>query len=334
MVKVADVDTASPSRREVLLHIGLPKTGSTAIQNWARANRVALAAEGIFVLPPVMEAHRLAVECITNERRLRAPDIANICSLAYEDALVALIQGASAPGVRLSFVSSEYFFPGDPQRAAAMFRNAGLTVTKVLCFVRRQDDLLASGYNQDVKGLGHAKPFVAPGYLRMYDWGALREDWQAAFPEARIVLRNFDHQRKRGTLIGALASDMGATSSHQQPATLTTNESLCAELLEIVRTANAAGVAGIFELAVEAQESGLTGIPFAFDPTVREALLAAYAASNALIAEGDPHGEFADFALGGGARRGADLTGNFPAEFAVRFMGWLAARGAKDARTN
>lgn len=310
----------------VVLHIGLPKTGSTALQNWARANSGRLATEGIFVLPTVMEAHRLAVECITNEMRLQAPDILNIKSLSFDAARRALIDGASREGVGASVVSSEYFFVADPARVAAMFTGMGVSVARVVCFVRRQDDLLASGYNQDIKALGYARAFVPPAYLRIYDWGALREDWQRAFPAAEIVLHNFDHHRMHDTLIDQFARDIGAASTHQVPATRTTNESLCAELLEIVRVANAAGLPEIARLAVAAQDAGLTGTPFAFAESVRQAILESYREANARIAAADPQGEFADFARDAGARHGADMTGVFPAEFALKLMAWQMSK--------
>ena len=180
-VVASGLGETAPERRakgmeNVVLHIGLPKTGTTAIQNWTHANRNSLAAEGIFALPTILEAQRLAVECITDEARLQAPDILHSKSLSFDVARRTLIEGASREGVRASVVSSEYFFIADPTRVAAMFAGIGVGVSRVVCFVRRQDDLLASGYNQDIKGLGYALAFVPPAYLRIYDWGALRED--------------------------------------------------------------------------------------------------------------------------------------------------------------
>lgn len=332
MVSDASETRAAPRASgvdNIVLHIGLPKTGSTALQNWARANSNPLATEGIFVLPTVLEAHRLAVECITNEKRLQAPDILNIKSLSFDAARRALIEGASREGVRASVVSSEYFFVADPARVAAMFAGMGVGVSRVVCFVRRQDDLLASGYNQDIKALGHARAFVPPpAYLRIYDWCALREDWQRAFPGADIVLNNFDHHRMHDTLIDVFARNIGATSTHQVPALRQANESLCAELLEIVRVANAAGLFEIARLAVAAQDAGLTGTPFAFAEPVRQAILESYRESNTRIAAADPQGEFADFACDARARHGADMTGVFPVEFALKLMAWqMSNRG-------
>ncbi|MCG3169688.1 MAG: hypothetical protein CALGDGBN_01211 [Pseudomonadales bacterium] len=310
----------------VVLHIGLPKTGSTAVQNWGRANRRALAADGVFVLPAVMEAHRLAVECIDDEKRLQSQDVANIRALPFAAASEALLAGLKGAGVRSACVSSEYFYLAEPARVAELFAGLGVPVARVLCFVRRQDDLMASGYNQDVKGMGSSRPFVAPGYRRGYDWCALRDDWQAAFPAAHIVLHNFDFHRARGTLVDVYARAIGAGSVHAAPKTDNTNESLGAELLEIVRVANAEGLPQLARLAVEAQQGGLGGTPFAFAAPLRRAILEAYAESNARLAEDDPDGEFADFASAGRAREGIDLTGIFPERFALRFMAWLGER--------
>lgn len=321
-------ETSVPDMRRngldnVVLHIGQPKTGTTLLQNWALANSAALASEGIFVLPSELEAHRLAVNCITESSRLQMPDIPPIHALPFDSACGTLLEGASRVGVHTTLVSSEYFSIVDPSDVATMFAGMGVSVTRVICFVRRQDDLLASGYNQDVKALGYSAPFCPPTtWLRAYDWSSLRDDWQRAFPKAQIILRNFDHHRNHGTLVEAFVQDIGATSTYELPAIPTVNERLCAELLDIVRRANAAGLPEIAHLAIKAQASGLMGTPFALSERERRSILRLYRASNSRLAKEDPRGEFGDFAHDRDKHPGLNMTGTFPAEFALKLLAW------------
>lgn len=311
----------------VILHIGLPKTGTTTLQNWSQLNSAALAAEGIFALPNILEGCRLAAQCITNPKRLEQPDIPHIKSLPFDHARRALIEGASREGVHTSMVTSEYFFVADPVQVAKMFAEMDLKVTRVICFVRRQDDLLASGYNQDVKALGRADIYSPPSvYTPHYDWCIVRKNWQHVFPNAEITLHNFDYHRQHGTLIDIFARDIGASSTYKLPNSPTTNESLSAELLEIVRAANAIGLPQIAKLATAAQDAGLVGTPFALNDIDRQTILNNYRDSNARLATEDPLGEFVDFARDADARPGINLTGSFPVEFALKLMAWQINR--------
>lgn len=306
----------------VILHIGLPKTGTTTLQFWARDNDNALAAEGIFVFP-LQKCHRLAVECITDEDRLNISDIPPLKSIPFETARNTLIDGASSPAIHTTVVSSEYFSITDPSRVAEIFSEIGVNISRIICFIRRQDDFVVSGYNQSVKGTGNSDILSLPkNYLPMFDWIAMKATWQRVFPKADIVLHNFDHHRENGTLIEVFSRDIGASSTHTLPKTKTTNDSLCAELLEIVRVANAIGLPEIARLAIAAQEGGLTGTPFGPAESERQSMLANYRDSNARLAAENPSDEFADFARGADSRPGINLTGSFPVEFALKLMAW------------
>lgn len=223
-------ETAVPDMRRnmrgldnVVLHIGQPKTGTTLLQNWALANGAALASEGIFVLPSELDAHRLAVNCVTESSRLQMPDIPPIQTLPFDSACRTLLEGASRTGVHTALVSSEYFSIVDPSDAATMFAGMGTSVTRVICFVRR---------------------------------------------------------------------------------------------------ANAAGLPEIAHLAIKAQASGLTGTRFAFSERERRSILQLYRSSNSRLAKEDPSGEFGNFAHARDNNPGLNMTGTFPAEFALKLLAW------------
>lgn len=126
------------TRRELHMHVGLPKTGTSSIQAALPLNRDAFAAAG-FTLAPMMESFGAHHELYLLEER-EGPE-----------ALATFLEGVG--GERL-LISSEYFsrMLRDPARLAALA--AALRPrfnVKIHALVRRQDMQKESGYAQTVK---------------------------------------------------------------------------------------------------------------------------------------------------------------------------------------
>jgi hypothetical protein len=308
---------------DIILHIGLPKTATSSIQNWAVEKSGYLERHGLHVLPTVMSAHRIAAEFVKDPQRALDADVLAIqAALPLEEVEKELAIAAAKETVTTSFVSSEYFYIANNKLVAAFFERLDLPVTKVIAFVRRQDLLASSGYNQDVKAMKFSEPYEVGEYRPDYDYGALAESWRDAFPQAKIELRNFDKLAEMKSVIGQIASDIGQPNACDpaDEVCFRANDALCAELLEIVRKANAAGKFEISDLAVRAQQAGFAGNPFLLARHKREQILSIYSDSNKKLVQ-YLGGSYENF-LNIDDCVGRDLTNHFPDEAAVELLSY------------
>jgi len=315
--------------KTLTLHIGLPKTGTTYIQGWLRTRRAALAERGIFVPARDIFPHRLACEFIGDARRAARADVVHIRQTPFAAALDDLAGALRDARVGHCIVSSEYFFEAEPSLVAALRQAAPDMDIRIIAFLRRQDRIIESGYNQEVKAMGITNKIALGAYQKRLDWLQLFEDWAAAFGEANVTLVNFDTVARAGGVLAEFCRAAGLPAELAAGADdRARNESLPADLLEFKRLANMlAGSAGkdapVEDFLARAMEAGIGGPPFRFAPEAARAHLAHYAQSNRALAtrlgysadeplfpEHDLQGESA----------GADFTGHMPAETLAQLM--------------
>jgi hypothetical protein len=322
--------------KTLTLHIGLPKTGTTYIQGWLQGKREALADIGVWVPSRHIFPHRLACEFIADARRAARADVLHIKETPYAAAFDDLARGLADPRFHHAILSSEYFFEAEPQNVAAL-RQAAEVDVRIVAFLRRQDRIIESGYNQEVKAMGISARISVAAYQQKLDWLRLFESWGAAFGEANVTLVNFDRVAQAGGVLAEFCRAAGL------PATLgegaddrARNESLPADLLEFKRLANMAAGANKLHGPVEdflaaAMEAGIGGPGFRLSPDAARANLATYAQSNSAlagrlgVAAGEPL--FPEDDLNGEAA-GADFTGKIPPETLARLLALHIAQTA------
>ncbi len=83
--------------RNAIVHIGLPKTGTTAVQYWLSENAAALGDIGLFAFPDFVKGHRLAVAAIDNQDRLEWPDIPPIMAYDFAKRMRELVEASGNP---------------------------------------------------------------------------------------------------------------------------------------------------------------------------------------------------------------------------------------------
>jgi hypothetical protein len=264
---------------DVILHIGLPKTGSSFLQRWLDLNN-----DFVAYLPNEYGGNRLAIECCDmREFAGRSDFIANIerTSLQEIRAQLAAFEVRYAPRL---IISSEYFFLARPAAIRTKFAEFGLNVVKIICLLRRQDRIIASGFAQDVKALNHKDPIaISPGgYTAWYDWLKLMNDYQSAFPAAEFVPLEFDYMRKTGGLLARWKHEIGCVSDTFDSILfdVKVNPSLPGELVEVCRAANQLGIPYLSSFALMAAQDGLVAGNYALPSEHQEEIRNGFADLN------------------------------------------------------
>ena len=192
--------------KTLYIHIGRPKVGSTAIQRFLKFNRERLLEQGI-LYPRTGErenASHLLAEAMSAE------DVA-----AREALFTELVAEIDAADCQSAILSSENFYFVDPGQLAACFPER--FQVKIVCYVRRQDEVLVSSYIQEMKD-GSLEPedeqnldryLGGKERLRLLDYKAMLDNWAAVFGEGNIVVRVFEKGQLKGNLFGDIMDVLG-----------------------------------------------------------------------------------------------------------------------------
>jgi hypothetical protein len=193
---------------KLILHIGTPKTGTTAVQRFVRANRQALAAYGLhYATPPHGLEHSNSIANALNTGDSRS----------VKTFLAKQVKCARRRGAETILVSAENFYamsvlPSMQRRQTcpnALARERGLvetlrtlipeeiTTSQIVCYFRRPDRYAESLYNQHVKRgiidvtVDEFLSVVEPALL--YD--TCMRLWADVFGQSNCVVRLYDTVR-------------------------------------------------------------------------------------------------------------------------------------------
>jgi hypothetical protein len=182
-----------PERTGCVLHIGAPKTGSTALQRFLAQYRENLANAG-FVYPGSIERgfghHDLAFFTGGGCPEWAAPQTDSL-----EGLLGRLRQelDTHSSDARLILSSENFYWLSDPRSVKDMLATLGYTPDSiaVVVYIRRQEDAIASWYNQLVKALGYSASFEqsVEDYDDLWDYEFRLAQWAAAFGRQRVIVR-------------------------------------------------------------------------------------------------------------------------------------------------
>lgn len=145
--------------------------------------------------------HRLAVQYITNERRSAQGDVVSIKSTPFETVLEDLYSGLRNPVYEAGIISSEYFFECAPLDLKPLVQILDGVEIRIILFLRRQDRIIESGYNQEVKAMGATATVAPPRYREYWDWLKLYEKWAEVFGNSNVKIINYDVAAKTGNVL-------------------------------------------------------------------------------------------------------------------------------------
>jgi hypothetical protein len=192
---------ATPTpKKTLILHIGMGKTGTTAVQKAMWRNRAVLARAGIAYpdIGATAGAHHLISPHVLPHLSHRAPWRRFRAPAEWAPKVAALRQ----PRV---FMSSELISSAEPAAVAAFCAALEPWFDLHVCiYLRRQDDMIAAVYAQGVRGGIQRRPIatVFDGRLPHYDYMARLAPWEAALGRNRIIVRPYERRQfPQGDLI-------------------------------------------------------------------------------------------------------------------------------------
>lgn len=178
------------------LHIGAPKTGSTAIQKFLAANEEALYKWG-FAYPAAARRsnghHDLAFLVSGGYPDWATPQPESL------DTLVSQLQAEIADGPLSLILSSENFYLlCDPRAALELMARLGFSRNEsvIVVYIRRQDEAHASWYNQTVKAQAYTGSLAEQmvNSWKIWDYAAKLDAWAEAFGHDNLRVRPYQPQ--------------------------------------------------------------------------------------------------------------------------------------------
>ena len=277
------------------LHIGMPKTGTSLIQAVLASMRETLGQQGAWVAASSLGAHRLAVAATPEDDPIqRRADFVGIkAAIPLADALEQLRAAAEKFGTVV--LSSEYFSECNPRLLKELLLSSDIHADHVSIVValRRQDRILVSGFNQDVKALNRIKPLAwAPSSIDRHDWYARLAPWAEEFGKSAIKVQVFDRavaadQSLTCLMLDACGVSYNGAAVRQQEERLSRaeNRSLPAELLAFKFFANAVTRQGELDWLIdEALARRVGSVPYHLDSAIVRRMIEHYRASNRQLA--------------------------------------------------
>jgi hypothetical protein len=192
--------------RELILHIGLTKTGSTSIQHLLAASRDKLAAQGVYVpTTPGKISHTLLMASVLEDLKWLPAEsdpiwggIAPATALtlfreAFAAEMAALPQWAERCIITSELMSERLLLDREIERLAAML-SPFFASTRVVVYLRRQDKHAASNYNQFLRAGFPAAPSLQEGWAqqaKMLDYDALLARYARVFGAKAMLPRIF-----------------------------------------------------------------------------------------------------------------------------------------------
>ena len=146
------------TKKEIFIHVGPPKTGTSVLQHWLNDNNEWLYSQGILYPPHEVDSNNVS----SGHKSLFLDRKTGTTRTSFNPALFQkVLDEFELSGRKTLLLSSEFFFYQIPQF---------LSYTKeydvrIIAYVRADLDLVESLYNQSVKRSGQVKPLAIRGTL-------------------------------------------------------------------------------------------------------------------------------------------------------------------------
>lgn len=189
------------ARKSVLVHIGANKTGSSAIQAFLKLNVEPLARHGVHVAPAdLMPGGPITGQHVPFFEHLR--EDMEFGRKVVKERIALLLRQVPAGGKLVISAENLSNLNGTQELFADTAEHRPL---EVLFYIRRQDELLLSSWQQwGSKTSADFWAWIVTAAGFRGDWRTALERWEALVPRQRIAVRIYDRKALQG---GNLISD-------------------------------------------------------------------------------------------------------------------------------
>lgn len=172
------------------LHIGLSKTGTSAIQAWLSKNSNKIIMQGFMYADATPKA---AFGAVTSGNGV---EFYHACESEDEERLVSILRDFYFLNFKYSIISSEVLQGLKKEKLIFLKKSClkqGVEI-RVIAFVRSIYEHLYSNYLQGIKRHGYAKPFGSYGHLDFREQKQYLENYFSVFGDA-LHLLNYDYSK-------------------------------------------------------------------------------------------------------------------------------------------
>lgn len=224
--------------KRIVLHCGLPKTGTTALQHWCTINREELVSHGVDY--PLVEVQD-NISPIKHDRTPKHGFLISAMRTGDMGPVRRAIENAAAPTLLMSTEGLSNHFYSFAEESLERFREAvANTPVDLLMFVRNKETWLRSLWKEGViafPGTVHGFPryINLPAIQALADWPKLARDMQAGFGARDFHQVELEDQGWKAPLLEFLGiSDITETPDTQEQF----NVSVGNELIQLLRQLN------------------------------------------------------------------------------------------------
>ncbi|WP_049786944.1 hypothetical protein [Brumicola nitratireducens] len=213
--------------KKLVIHVGPPKTGTSAIQYWFKKNRESLISEGILYPEHNLDGNNISsgnVDCLITNRTESE-------SAHYDHSKARkVMQELNDSTADMLLLSSEHFFYYLP------WLFAYLPNAEFIFYVRHPLSALESGYHQQVKRHKYTRPFAMPSKISFQQLDILTKMAKEFSP--KLLISYFDEKLfHNGSLINdflhLLPKKSNITANVER-----INSQYCHEAIELMRFCN------------------------------------------------------------------------------------------------
>lgn len=272
---------------DIILHIGTPKTGTTAIQSAITANSDALqAADTVFISAG---RHRAAHNDLANSIRRKGTDHEFMDALQQEVASEVV----KRPDGQILF-SSEIFSLIDATKIQAAMPFLSEHPLKIIVYLRRQDRYAEAFFKQRIKNGRSVMPFdeflTSRMGRRITNYNTMLGNWTKTFENAEIVVRLYERDRfingdimvDFATLLGIKPDQVAVSTTERN---LSPSKSVIDILLALSPHLNGGQLRSVYRSLKPLNLHGFSASGDLFTSETRQAYLAQFADANEQLRE-------------------------------------------------
>jgi hypothetical protein len=190
---------------QIILHIGLRKTGTTSIQKFLHTNHETLLQHNILYpesglpIKGSIYAHHDLATAITGVR----PSSNLFCWETLKEEI-------SLNEDKIVFISSEIFSVANPYQIEQLRRNLAGHKVKVLIYLRDPFNFMISLYKEQIRAHNEYRNFKKFSQLNLHliDYDSLIKHWKLIFGDSNIILKNYDELAQDDLLIKNLLESL------------------------------------------------------------------------------------------------------------------------------